>query len=228
MTQTNSTKPRQNAPIQAERFFFRTLFSASGNILLLAVLLLGLLAWQGSKERIAPSDVAVVFGTTAYPDGTLHPRLEARVMRALELWRAGTVRHILVSGGTDQYGTDEARNMKAFLESQGVPAEAITVHSEGVNTLATALYTAHQVASGRWQSVMVVSEFYHVPRCRLAMHMAGVKNLRWARADYFERGDILRLVRELAAIVRYLFHDYSLKHEPGGDATTPAQISLAR
>ncbi len=186
--------------------------------LLFSLITLGLI---GSTERVQVSDVAVVLGNKVYPDGALHPRLAARVDRALELWRAGIVRHILVSGGVDADGTDEAMFMKSYLVRKGVPADAVFVHSDGVNTHATVIYTARAVAEGRWNSVLVVSEFYHVPRCRFAFFLAGVRDVRWARAHYFEFGDLKRLLREAVALVRYFFHNYNLNDKPANMPGNP-------
>ncbi|MFN7146467.1 MAG: ElyC/SanA/YdcF family protein, partial [Myxococcota bacterium] len=71
------------------------------------------IAVVGLSDAPAPADVAVVLGTTVWPDGTLSERLEARTAAALALYEQGMVRRVLVSGATGVEGVNEADAMAA-------------------------------------------------------------------------------------------------------------------
>jgi vancomycin permeability regulator SanA len=54
---------------------------------------------NGLKERVEPADVAVVLGNEVYLNGEPSPQLEARLDRAVELFRQRLFPQIVVSGG---------------------------------------------------------------------------------------------------------------------------------
>jgi vancomycin permeability regulator SanA len=168
----------------------------------------GLVCWIGWDEHTGPCDVALVLGNAVSPEGVVSERLRARLDRAAELYHAGLVKKIIASGGVDANGTDEAAHMARYLEACGVPEVAIVLHSEGRNSYFSAKFAAEGVRRGLWQSVTVVSQFYHVPRVRMALAFFGTPAGFWARPNYVEKGDFFRVLRELAACVRYFFHDY--------------------
>ncbi|QTR51225.1 SanA/YdcF family protein [Candidatus Thiothrix anitrata] len=136
--------------------------------LLILLYFLGIAAiWiDGATTGYAKSEYAVVLGNQVYPSGEPSERLKARLERAAELFRDGTVQKIIVSGGLGKEGHDEATVMKRYLETQGIPAVAVIADSYGNNTHLTAL-NAH-----RWvqldKPVIVVSQLYHLSRSEMA------------------------------------------------------------
>ena len=55
---------------------------------------------DGMSQPQRTADVAVVLGTTVHPSGKVTPWLEARLQRAVELYRQNQVQNIMVSGAT--------------------------------------------------------------------------------------------------------------------------------
>lgn len=103
------------------------------------------------------ADVAVVLGNTVNPDGTLSPRLEARMTAALDLYDRRWVRFVLVTGATGEEGLNEAEVMQSWLLSKGVPREAILVDREGTNTRESAVHTAAIMRRARAERALVVT-----------------------------------------------------------------------
>lgn len=160
------------------------------------------LVGDGLTDDIAPSDVAVVLGNTVQPDGTPSNRLAARLDRAVELWEKGTVDAIIVSGGTGKEGVPEGDAMRRYLVGQGVPRDRIIVDNAGVDTSATARNAADIMAARDYDSAIVVSQYFHIPRARLAMQRAGIET-HTAHADFFEPRDLYSTARELVAYPVY-------------------------
>ena len=79
-----------------------------------------------------------------------------------------------MSGGQ---GADEPFNetsiMRSMAISLGVPASAIVVDPAGVNTDATVRDTVPMLRAGKNGPVAVVSDFFHLPRIKLAYQRAG-------------------------------------------------------
>lgn len=158
---------------------------------------------DGLTERYTPSDVAVVLGSQAFPDGTPSPALAARLDRAVHLHQQGQVQHVIVSGGTGVEGVDEAQVMKAYLLAHQVPSASIWVDSDGVNTRATACYSAALMQAQGWRRAILVSQYFHLSRTRLAFQQVGVLSLGTAHADIFQWRDLYSIPREVVGWVSY-------------------------
>ncbi len=161
----------------------------------------------GLRDDIGPVDAAVVLGSMVGLDGAPSPRLAARLDKAVDLYRQGLFDTIIVSGGFAPEGYDEATVMRDYLVARGVPSEKILVDSQGYNTAETAKYCAASMKMHGLGSFMVVTQYFHIPRSRLAMHLHGVENVRSAHADFFEIHDLYSILREMAAIPFYLLTD---------------------
>jgi vancomycin permeability regulator SanA len=152
-----------------------------------------------------PADVAVVLGCKVHADGTPSPKLRSRLQRALEVWQAGQAPVLIVSGdGAAKEGVDEAAVMKAWLVERGVPAGAVIEDGSGVNTRATARFTVSWMKANSAHSVIAVSQYFHLPRIRLALSQEGLADVRTAGADRFTPRDARLLLREAAAYLKYL------------------------
>ena len=172
---------------------------------LAAVPVLGMAAisFDGLTDDVKPSDVAIVLGKSVAPDGNPSPWLKGRLDRAADIYRRGQAPNIIVSGGPEPNGFDEATVMKAYLVGQGVPAERIIADSLGITTMATARNSAVIMRQHGWESAIGVSQFYHITRTRLALKAHGVSPVYGAHARYFDLRDPWSLCRELVAHINY-------------------------
>jgi vancomycin permeability regulator SanA len=129
------------------------------------------IAFFGTTDYRRPADVVVVPGARVYPDGRLSASLADRVDTAIELYREGLVNRIVMSGGIGSNGVDEAMAMRDHAAFRGVPGEAIVMDSGGVDTDSTVRNTVAMVPPG--DSILVVSQPYHLPRLKLAFRAQG-------------------------------------------------------
>lgn len=159
---------------------------------------------SGLSDEIHEADVAVVLGNTVNPDGSPSRRLAARLDMALELYHRGVFKNVIVSGGVGREGFDEAVVMKDYLARLGVPQNQIIVDSLGLTTAATARNVALIAKEHHWKSVLVVSQYFHIPRCRLALSAAGIDPVYAAHAHFFEPRDIYSISREVIGYAAYL------------------------
>lgn len=180
---------------------------------------LGALAFVALQARPRPSQMAVVFGNAISQDGTPAPRLRARLDAALALYRAGLVPRILVSGGIERNGADEADAMGAYLAAHGVQPRAILRDPLGATTYDTARNTAALLPAG---SVIVVTQWFHVPRAELAMHRFGLSQVSAAYPDYFEVRDVYSFLREAVALPFYAIRPISLVRGDHAEHATAA------
>jgi vancomycin permeability regulator SanA len=172
---------------------------AAGTLLLIA---------SGLRDDIAPSDLGLVLGNKIEADGRPSLRLRARLDETVELYRAGDFPLILVSGGIGKEGFDEATVMRRYLIEAGVPAARILADNQGATTFASAKNARRILEERGLKSVLVVSQYFHVPRSRLALRRFGVATVHSAHARYFDWRDLYSAPRELLAFLYYFFRSY--------------------
>ncbi|PJJ18521.1 DUF218 domain-containing protein [Janthinobacterium sp. 67] len=161
----------------------------------------------GLNDKLAPADVIVVPGNTIAPDGTPSPRLQARLDVALKQFQEHRAPRILVSGATGKEGFDEAAAMARYLQSRGVPAGAIIEDNQGWTTDATARNAAVLMRTHGWKTAMVATQYFHVPRFRLALERSGIAVSGNVHAPYFELRDLYSVPRETVGYAVYFMRN---------------------
>ncbi len=131
------------------------------------------MACFGTTDYRRKADVIVVFGAKVFPDGRLSSALEERVRTGCELYTSGLASHILFSGGPGTGQVHETVGMQRRAIELGVPAEAITLDPDGWDTDLTAENTLRLTQQHQWRRILAVSQFYHLPRIKLAFHRHG-------------------------------------------------------
>lgn len=127
----------------------------------------------GTTDYRRDADVVVVFGAQVHDDGKPSTSLKDRMDTAIELYKDGLVHRVFVSGGVGDSGYNEALVMRDMAVKGGVPVGKVVVDSNGVSTTATVADTVPFFGGRGWQRIMAVSQFYHLPRIRLAYQRAG-------------------------------------------------------
>jgi vancomycin permeability regulator SanA len=130
-------------------------------------------AFFGTSDYRAKADAAVVFGAMVYNNGQPSTSLADRVSTAVDLYKAGLVRTLVMSGGVEPNGYDETRVMRDEAVKAGVPASAIHVDPKGLDTDATVRNTTAMFGELGIRKVLAVSQGYHLPRVKLAYLAAG-------------------------------------------------------
>ena len=163
----------------------------------------GWIVADGLHDRPGRADVGVVLGSHVRGDGTPAAGLAARLDRGLGAWRAGLVPRLIVSGGFDRNGWNQAPGMRRYLLERGVPDSCIVVDPRGQNTWLTARNTRAWMDARGLRRVLVVSEYYHLPRCRLAFARHGLRAVYTVHARHVEVRDLLATAREVPALIKY-------------------------
>jgi vancomycin permeability regulator SanA len=178
-----------------------------GSIALL-ILGAGIISIAGLSDNIDRSDVAVVLGNTVDPNGKPSAQLQARLDKTIQLYQQGIFKNTIVSGGVGKEGFDEAVVMKQYLVANGLPTARIYVDSQGNNTYLTAKRTAQLMTEHKWQSAIAISQYFHLPRTKLALQRFGVKTVYTAHADFFELRDLYSTIREVFSYCSYQFRSF--------------------
>lgn len=146
----------------------------------LALLVALPVAWVqvSGQSRVSPSvedapsrPVAIVLGAGLRPDGSPSTYLRRRLDAARELYEAGKVEVILVSGDNSRESYDEPTAMLDWLVANGVPTDRVVRDFAGFDTHDTCV-RAREVFGVT--GAVVLTQDYHLPRALFSCHQAGI------------------------------------------------------
>ena len=127
----------------------------------------------GRSDYRRSADAVVVFGAQVHEDGRPSTSLRDRMTTAVELYKDGLVKRVIVSGGVGDSGYNEALVMRDMAVEAGVPKTRVVVDSNGISTNATVADTVPFFGEDGWTRILAVSQYYHLPRVKLAYQRAG-------------------------------------------------------
>jgi SanA protein len=116
-----------------------------------------------------PKRIAIVLGARVWDDGSLSHALIDRVTTAVELYRAGRVKKLLMSGDNPSADYDEPTAMKKFAVELGVPENDIVLDFAGRRTYDTC-YRAKEVFDVK-SAIIVTQEFHQARSIYLCSNM---------------------------------------------------------
>jgi len=154
--------------------------------------------------------VAIVFGAGLWRDGTATPVLHDRVETAANLYFAGKVEKLLMSGDNRFTEYNEPAVMRELALSLGVPEDAIVLDYAGRRTYDTC-YRAKAIF-GVTRAILVTQTF-HLPRAIYLCNLLGVDSVG-VEADLrvYRKSSLLYWnLRELLATVAALW-DVNISH----------------
>jgi SanA protein len=160
-----------------------------------------------------PAQAAIVLGARAYPGGGMSRMLHDRVERAAELYKAGKVSKVIVSGDHGTWAYDEPGTMRDALVADGVPPQDVFTDHAGFDTWST-MRRAREVFGV--ERAIVVTQGFHLSRAVYLAHAAGM-TAQGVSSDLQPYGpsETSSQVREVVARVKAF-----------GSATTNAPVVL--
>ncbi|MFH1185498.1 MAG: ElyC/SanA/YdcF family protein [Chloroflexota bacterium] len=193
--------------------FLRSLLLAVAVLGLLGLIVPRLITTIYSMSRIynvenAPAErAAIVFGAGLSRSGRPTPILRDRLETAAQLYFAGKVEKLLMSGGEWSYAGSEPESMREYAIGLGVPEEAIVLDHAGHRTYDTC-YRAKAVFG--LDSALLVTQAFHLPRALFVCNALGLKaeGVQAANRRYWPVMSFIWNVREQFATVAALVDLY--------------------
>ncbi len=174
-----------------------------------------------NTAQIPAQKAALLLGTSpTLADGRSNLYFAHRIRAAAELYRAGKVRYIIVSGDNRKHSYNEPDAMKAALIAQGVPPENITPDYAGLRTLDSVLRARDIFGQ---EGYIVVSQKFHNERAVYLARAHGIPAYGFNARDVAIRAGIKTRLREYGARVK-MFIDLATGRQPrhgGGKITLP-------
>ena len=184
---------------------------------LVGFLRLGMIFYASRKtvgiSAVIPTQVVIVPGAGLSADGTPSAPLRDRVQAAVDLYQAGKVQKILMSGDNSTVYYNEPESMRQYALSLGAPDTDIVLDYAGRRTYDTC-YRAREIFG--IETAVITTQPYHLPRAvflcdRLNINIQGleVEQSRYIRARY-----IFWQVREVFATLAAVWDVYVSKPLP--------------
>jgi uncharacterized SAM-binding protein YcdF (DUF218 family) len=119
---------------------------------------------QGNRDERPPTDAIVVMGAAQY-DGRPSPVFAARLDHAIDLFREGVARRLIVTGGKREGDrTTEAASARIYAVQHDVPDEAIISEDQSRTTLQSIRGVAALMRDEGFESAIFVSDPSHMLR----------------------------------------------------------------
>ena len=131
--------------------------------------------------------VAIVFGAGVHGSDPT-PALASRLDGAVELYQAGRVTHLLMSGDNSRPDYDEVTVMRDYAIERGVPGAAITRDYAGFDTYDTCI-RAREIFGV--SSAVLVTQDFHIARAIYTCRQLGVDAVGLAIPDWSFREERL-------------------------------------
>lgn len=125
-----------------------------------------------SAADVPGTEVAMVFGAGLW-EGEPSPYLAHRLDAAAELYRAGKVRAVLVTGDNSRTDYDEPDAMRTYLTEHGVPDKAVVSDYAGFDTWDSCV-RARKIFGVR--EAILLSQDFHIRRAVALCRAAGVSS----------------------------------------------------
>jgi uncharacterized SAM-binding protein YcdF (DUF218 family) len=118
----------------------------------------------GRRDQAAAADAIIVLGAAQYK-GRPSPVLRARLDHAASLWGRGLAPRMIVTGGRGVGDTtSEAAVGMRYLVQRGVPADSISMDTEGLTTSQSMVAARRLLVEKPNPSVLIVSDPFHMLR----------------------------------------------------------------
>lgn len=125
-----------------------------------------------TAEQVPAARVAIVFGAGLWRDGSPTPVLRDRVAQAADLFFAGKVEKLLMSGDNSHLNYNEPHAMRDYAISLGVPEQAIVLDYAGRRTYDTC-YRARDIFGVK--KAILVTQSFHLPRALYICNNLGIQ-----------------------------------------------------
>jgi len=214
------------------KWFFRILLGllAFSLVALLTVYLINLRVQSYADGRLQtsiteipaeePPRVAIVFGARVWNDGSPSNALYDRVVTAVELYRAGRVRKLLMSGDNSTHQYDEPTAMKQTAMELGVPEADIVLDFAGRRTYDTC-YRAKEIFEVN-KAILVTQEFHQARALYLCTNL-GIDSLGMTANRRKYEGENYWAFREFFSIPSAWFEMNFLPFQPIKGQKEPIQ-----
>lgn len=165
-----------------------------------------------SVEEIPYNNTALVLGTSKkVKGGALNQFFTHRMEATYDLYKAGKIKYIIVSGDNSIMEYNETRDMKKFLIELGIPEENIIEDFAGFSTLDSVLRAKEVFGQ---DSITIISQEFHNQRAIFIAKNHDIYAIGFNAKDVAKSYSKITHTREYFARVKAMLDIYILRTMP--------------
>ena len=162
-------------------------------------------------DKIPENEVGLLLGTSPkLKNGKNNLYFDHRITAAIELYKAGKIKYILISGDNRRRNYNEPEYMKKALIQGGVPEEAIYLDYAGFRTLDSVVRAKKVFGQNR---ITVISQQFHNARAVYIAGKNGMEAIGFNAQDVDTYSGLKTQIRESLARVK-VFLDLFTRKQP--------------
>ena len=162
-------------------------------------------------SNIPPTRVGLVFGTTDRVGGRENLYFRYRIDAATEVWNAGKIETLIVSGDNRSRYYNEPEKMRQALVRRGIPADRIVCDYAGLRTL-DSVVRAKEIFGA--DTVLFISQRFQNERAIYLAKAHGLNAYGYAARDVESRDGLKTRLREVGARVKMWLDVHFLNTRP--------------
>lgn len=162
-------------------------------------------------SELPDAKVGLVFGTSDRTNGRENRYFRYRIDAAVEVWKAGKVETLIVSGDNRSRYYNEPEKMKAALVEEGVPADRIVCDYAGLRTFDSVVRAKKIFGADR---ILVISQRFQNERAMYLAQANGMEAYGYNAEDVELRSGLKTRIREIGARVKMWLDVNFLDTEP--------------
>ncbi len=167
---------------------------------------------SAGAEEVPNGAVGVVLGCSPSIHGRSNGYFVERIRAATELWRAGKISALIVTGDNSSRDYNEPEAMKRALVRSGVPEQAVVCDFAGLRTL-DSIVRSREIFGA--EAIVVVSQEFHNKRAlAIASHFGIAAYGKDARDVAWRSHRMRSWLRERAARVAMMIDLFLLNRQP--------------
>lgn len=164
------------------------------------------------NAEIKAYEVGLVLGTSSKKaSGEENPFFTSRIEAAAELYKAGKVKYLIVSGDNRSKYYNEPLKMQQALIEKGVPANVITLDYAGLRTLDSVIRCKEVFQQ---DDVVIISQGFHCYRALFISKYYGMTTAGFATKKLPLNESINTILRELLARPMAIWDTYLFNKQP--------------
>lgn len=149
--------------------------------------------------KLPATRVGLVFGTSDRVNGRENPYFRYRIDAAADVWNAGKIETLIVSGDNRSRYYNEPEKMRQALVRRGIPAERIVCDYAGLRTL-DSVVRAKEIFGA--DPILFISQRFQNERAIYLAKANGIDARGYAARDVWTQAGMKTKLREVGARVK--------------------------
>jgi SanA protein len=162
-------------------------------------------------EEIPVNETGLLLGTSKYIGKTLNYYYKYRIDAAVDLFKAGKIKYILVSGDNSIQYYNEPQTIKKDLIQRGIPEYAIFLDYAGFRTFDSVIRSKKVFGQ---EKITIISQQFHNERAIFIANHNGIKAVGYNAKELQGKYGLKTRIRERFARIKAILDVYILQTEP--------------